>query len=296
MDFTDVVFARREKDTKQCPRLSSHGFDIRTINHSLMMRPIRVFSARQHALASLKYITFPLRSSSTTASQLHDELTSRPHNVIYDYLSPTPSHLLDVSLRDFLPPSCQSSRLAPVNLALPLTNQSNPLPQGHHLVYFPPPTPHSELLPDGTDTLHSPGPPFARRLWAGGSLSFNSDISTNLSLDGSRAACVEGIRNVTFKQGAAEDQLKVFVQIERRIGLVGAKGDGQVAMSDEDIKQRFLPQGEHDFGLSAVLERRDLVFMSKKSDAEAKENIDRAERVIKRTYIPDLSRSSITAL
>ena len=58
---------------------------------------------------------------------------------------------------------------------IPASFAKTPIPQGHHLVYFPPPVPDRSLLPDGTDSLHSPGAPFIKRLWGGGSLVFNQE-------------------------------------------------------------------------------------------------------------------------
>src|SRR2546430_8797592 len=106
------------------------------------------------------------RRSSTTIdlSKLESALRERKLPVIRDTLSPQPSNLLNLSLKDFLHDSP----------SLPLAHPSKHLrlPPGHHLVYFPTPTTASQLLPDGTDTLHSPGPPFTQRLWAGGRVQF----------------------------------------------------------------------------------------------------------------------------
>src|SRR5690242_11932781 len=84
------------------------------------------------------------------AASLESEMQSRPAQATYDYLSPTPSHLLTTSLTDFVP--------APAVKAVAETPRW--LPQGHHLVYFPLQLPPSGLLADGTDPAHSPGPAF----------------------------------------------------------------------------------------------------------------------------------------
>lgn len=223
-----------------------------------------------------------LRHSSTLSSLPH-ELTSRPLNVTYDYLSPTPSHLLNISLRDFLPSSCHPKYFDASNPILPgvaFTFQSPPpigpypLHQGHHLVYFPPAIPYHGLLPDGTDTLHSPPAPtlFTRRLWAGGSVTFNPSLSSRLCLDGARAACVEGIRDVTIK--GKEGDEKVVVHIERRYGYVDP-ARGVRARYDEDVIQSVW-EGDQ----AAVVERRDLVFLRARDSVKVQEGID--ERVVKR--------------
>jgi hydroxyacyl-ACP dehydratase HTD2-like protein with hotdog domain len=46
------------------------------------------------------------------------------------------------------------------------------VPACHHLVYFTPAQPESELGRDGTDTSYSPPAPFTRRMWAGGELAW----------------------------------------------------------------------------------------------------------------------------
>lgn len=120
------------------------------------------------------------------------------------------------------------------------------MPAGHHLIYFPPQVTLSQLLPDGTDNLHSPGEPFNRRLWAGGSVSFPS--TGRLLLNGQRAVCVEVIRNVNIK--GREGEGKIFVTIERRFASVQEDED------EADTRSRILNSPG-----SVLTEQRDLVFL-----------------------------------
>ncbi|KAF9883512.1 hypothetical protein FE257_003387 [Aspergillus nanangensis] len=139
------------------------------------------------------------------------------------------------------------------------------MPIGHHLVYFPPQVTLSQLLPDGTDTLHAPGDPFHRRLWAGGSLAITN--STGLSLDGRRAVCVETIRDVVVKGQEGEE--KVLVRIERRMGTVD---EGE---EERSIRNRIL----EDDRCSPIIENRDLVFMREKTQEQVdldKSNFEKA--------------------
>lgn len=106
--------------------------------------------------------------------KIRRDLLSRPLNILEDYLSPTNSQLLSLSLSDFLPPSCQVPHTPDRRV------RRYNFPQGHHLVYFPARATPSQLLPDGTDTFHFPGNPFVRRMWAGGSLYFNTDRDCGL--------------------------------------------------------------------------------------------------------------------
>lgn len=158
---------------------------------------------------------------------IQDEMASRKPKTIYDFLSPTPSHLLNISLSDYLPPETYPPHFTTRDLTLPSAEPAAaaPMPQGHHLVYFPPQIPPSQLLPDGTDPDHSPGGPFVRRMWAGGSVRFADGWQEQLRLDGRRALCVESIGDVSFTEGRAPGAEKVFVDVWRRYGAVG-QGDG----------------------------------------------------------------------
>ena len=140
----------------------------------------------------------------------------------------------------------------------------------------------SQLLPDGTDILHTPGPPFNRCLWAGGRVRFK--IADNLSLDGNRAVCIETIRNVsvTGQEGAE----KIFVAIERRIGTVGEEE------GDSSVRSRIWKANEEDFGQASVIENRNLVFMREKSQEQIgydKEHFSDDSRVVKRMYYYSLT-------
>src|SRR5882757_2511282 len=47
-----------------------------------------------------------------------------------------------------------------------------PLPFGHHLAFFHPRRPERLLRADGTDGDISPPPPFSKRMWAGGKITW----------------------------------------------------------------------------------------------------------------------------
>lgn len=261
------------------------------------MRPI-------HPLRQL-WRHYPQRRTITTApgtfANLRYELLSRPPKCYYDYLTPTNSHLLSVTLADQLLPGPEDYHSYPAGDAgaeaerpypppassdvdhwtLPKTHRGAgalpavPLPQGHHLVYFPPTHPSSALLADGTDADHWPGPPFTRRLWAGGSLSFAQGWQDSLLLDKRRAACVERVEDVRLnwaRAGAGADVAnsdaagdgdgthpvgdKVFVDVVRRYGPVGTDED---AVDGAEVVRR-VEEGP------AIVERRTLVFLTGKAD------------------------------
>lgn len=119
--------------------------------------------------------------------------------------------------------------------------QSKPLPQGHHLVYFPLQTAPSKLAPDGADLDHSPGPEeYPVRLWVGGEVSFAKGWQERMVLDGREAQCVESIDKVTEKSGD-----KVFVDLLRRYGTGKAPEDITETrtlcfMKPQESKQRIV--------------------------------------------------------
>lgn len=47
------------------------------------------------------------------------------------------------------------------------------LPPGYHLTYFTPTLPTAALSHDGTDGTFNPAPPFTRRMWAGGCMTWS---------------------------------------------------------------------------------------------------------------------------
>lgn len=204
--------------------------------------------------AQLHISTSQVRRQSTSSyDHLLTELPSRPKIVLYDDLAPLYTHRLNISLASFVP-----SSWVPQKIELPEPSPSNLLPPAHHLVYFNAVYPEKMLLADGTDPNQSPGAPFVRRMWAGGYVRWPKDKA--IAVDGSRYACVEGIRDVTVKGKPGEE--KVFVGIERRFG---PKERGE---SEDGIRERLWEEKEDDFGDSRLIERRNIVFMQERTPEE----------------------------
>lgn len=103
-------------------------------------------------------------------------------------------------------------------------------------------------------------------------MTFNPSPKLRLPLDGVRAACVEGIRDVTIK--GKEGDERVYVHIERRYGYLDRARDSP-ARGDKDVIKRVW-EGEQ----AAVVERRDLVFLRARERSTVEEGID--ERVVRR--------------
>ncbi|ERS98055.1 hypothetical protein HMPREF1624_04833 [Sporothrix schenckii ATCC 58251] len=244
---------------------------------------------------------------------LRESMARRPHRATYDHLSPTHSHLLNIALYDVLPRSAQAGAIPDfqkaaskelVNpFALPVTKSATGtaadheriLPAGHHLVYYPLQRPISLLEPDGTDPAQSPGPPFVRRMWAGGSLHFLKPHQ--LALNGQRTVCVEGLdtKNMVMRGEAGRE--KIFVDVVRRYGT--ADTNSSAPLSPDQVLE--LEDGV--WKDPALEERRTLVFLRAKNDnashgghaaieAEAKARPKtQEERVIKANRAPQYSFS-----
>ncbi|OJJ48783.1 hypothetical protein ASPZODRAFT_60073 [Penicilliopsis zonata CBS 506.65] len=214
------------------------------------------------------------RASSSLSKQLHHELTSRTIPLSYDYLYPQQSHLLDLTLLESLENLVDCSNESKLSTTLPSIKNPPRMQVGHHLVYFPPQVALSQLLPDGTDTLHFPGSPFNSRLWAGGRVKF--PFPTGILLDGRRAACLETIQDVIVRGRTGEE--KVIVKIERRMGTV-EEGEEEI-----DIRQRLLRDDEEQTGNALIVENRDLVFLRNKTEDlvnHENDRLDRTTRILK---------------
>ncbi|KAF5714969.1 mesaconyl-C4 hydratase [Fusarium mundagurra] len=164
-----------------------------------------------------------------------------------------PSHLLTTTINDLLYPSPTESKIS---------SPPRALPQGHHLVYFPIQLPPSRLIPDGADPDHSPGPPYTRRVWAGGEVIFRGD---EMKLDARPVICKEQIEDVTLRGKEGEE--KVFVDVWRKYGA-GHEIEGR---TEWDIE-----------------ERRTLVFMR---DEEGSASSSSPSRLLKYPQPPSYSIS-----
>ena len=195
-------------------------------------------------------------------ASLSKDLTSRELPVTWDHLVPRPSYLLSTTLSTFLPPP-PADDFANKSIK----DYQEQLVAGHHLVYFPPPTLSSQLLEDGTDTIHSPGGPYTRRLWAGGSIKFpRPDVYT---LHGQRAAMVESIEDVQIKGPPSSE--KIFVGIGRSM-VVNSRQDGFVDNDEDNRDETSIDEPNADWDAVNspnrdwndlnLYERRDLCFMT----------------------------------
>ncbi len=238
-------------------------------------------------------------SSHVDFDAIQAEMLSRPPKYVWDAMSPTNSHLLNIALADFIPPDCQPAHFINAGVIHPAgrpydqigllnkqyASDQQRLPEGHHLVYFPPQIRTSDLLPDGTDPFHSPGSPFVRRMWAGGSIEFGS----GLRLDSSPALCIESIEQVSVKGPAGEE--KIFVDVLRRY-----MDEVQFRQNDEVLGKDDARASENRGG---PIERRTIVFMHHRDPEDIKTDMIQASENRSRVIKGRLSKfltSSHTAL
>ncbi|KAL1914297.1 uncharacterized protein VTP21DRAFT_9035 [Calcarisporiella thermophila] len=85
------------------------------------------------------------------------------------------------------------------------------LPPNWHLLFFPPRLKESELAPDGYDTIYSPPPPYIQRMWAGGSVEFNTQNPLRV---GDELTQKTQCTDVELKKGGGNKEM-CFVWLEK---------------------------------------------------------------------------------
>lgn len=148
--------------------------------------------------------TGSLPPSKHPLSKVRSEMTARQPCVCIDTRNNEQALLLWTTLLDFLPKAYTHA------LAKKRASDTN-IPPGYQLVYFPLQRPLSSLMDDGTDPAHSPGPPYNRRLWAGGFMHFYRPVHFHSE----SRRCAETIRHLEVKGKEGEE--KVFVLLKRAV-------------------------------------------------------------------------------
>ena len=230
------------------------------VNHTLCLLEMHSILPMKRAVASFAPSTpylslngYIFKRHSSDLSELKAEMTARKFPTIPDVLTAIPTRLLNATLADFLPNY--------------LVARPTLLPYGYHLVHFPPPIRSSNLLPDGTDPMQSPGGLFTRRMWAGGDITFGKSGK----LDNSPVHCLERIRDVQVR-GLEENQ-KIFVSIERSVY------PGQKAGESRDETGRWTG--------GILKETRTLVFMRNDQPKAPVDASNTSDKVLKTTQSPD---------
>ncbi|KAG8527068.1 uncharacterized protein KY384_008497 [Bacidia gigantensis] len=139
------------------------------------------------------------RSASTTSLEAHSILTtllqthkSAPPTIRTQTLDPNQLQKLNLTL------SRPSSHILP--------NPSILIPPGYHQIYFTPAISPQDLGPDGADISYNPPPPFTRRMWAGGHISWNQE---NLLRVGEKVRESTRLISAAAKRGRGGEEMLV---------------------------------------------------------------------------------------
>ncbi|KAM7195941.1 mesaconyl-C4 hydratase [Naviculisporaceae sp. PSN 640] len=142
---------------------------------------VRACQHEPRRLTRLPYI--PLRANSTTTTPKSDQKTAheKAERMMDRYRKKAirRSQILDANQLQKLHITLGRPHLIADGAVQDMTeappDQGTVIPPCYHLVYFTPSDLESDLGPDGTDQPFAPGPPFTRRMWAGGRVRWNPD-------------------------------------------------------------------------------------------------------------------------
>ncbi|KAG1782564.1 hypothetical protein EV702DRAFT_1065238 [Suillus placidus] len=99
-----------------------------------------------------------------------------------------------------------------------------PLGYGHHLAFFHPRNPEAVLRTDGTDADFCPPEPFTRRMWAGGTMTWNKERALKI---GEKATAVSTVAKVE-KKGFEVGKPMIFVKQRIEVTVEGRSEPGMV--------------------------------------------------------------------
>lgn len=220
---------------------------------------------------------------SSSFSQLKEDMTTRSLPILWDHCSFLNSYLLSNTLEDFLPPALE--RISYVYYSDGISIR---MPFAHHLVYFPPTLPLSSLYHDGTDPLHSPGPPFTRRMWAGGKIDYSA---STLWLNDLPAFCLERITDLTIR--GQEGHEKAVVRIERRAHHDSGEDEPEHPEGPFGRKKEVTSPYFDRIEAQAPFEVRNLIFLRDGLIKTASDKMHTPLKVIKPREVPDFSHTLI---
>src|SRR5690606_1718732 len=148
-----VELSYRSTSARFCRFTNSSLLCTATSNVSLKEASLRsLLSIPSASSTSVKMTflrSFLLRRAYSTAAP--HRVLCRNYRDIYDTLAPSISHLLRIALAPLLKTPIPEY---PIDIS---AANASPLPPGHHLVYFPPHIPETDLMADGSDATQSPG-------------------------------------------------------------------------------------------------------------------------------------------
>jgi hydroxyacyl-ACP dehydratase HTD2-like protein with hotdog domain len=247
------------------------------------MKPPSVNSVLRHVCSSRISDIAALEPVAKLETSLYESLTSRKTKTQWDSLDLTVANHLTKTLEKYLQKTILLSKLpSRFNAAIPKLH----LPPGYHQVYFNPAYEEGHLLSDGTDRAHSPGWPFEKRLWGGGSLIFNHEGKWMMK-NGYLGILQEDIENVQVKGKEGEE--KIFVTVSRKAAMGVALGIRRNLATQRwppdlrTLEGTNLKEGK--LGRLALEEKKTLVFMRTKTDEELRQSLEAEPRIIKGKFV-----------
>jgi hydroxyacyl-ACP dehydratase HTD2-like protein with hotdog domain len=143
--------------------------------------------------------------------QWEQQLKSSSQRVEQDTVTGSHHQLLQMTLESLF----QESDFSDPVLTEPVA-KNTVYPQGWHLALFPPRIPETLLSPDGSDTLHSPPPPFTKRMWAGGRFEWHG----NPLRVGNDTRQLSSLHSVTLKDSHTRSTPSLYVTTRKDIDIV----------------------------------------------------------------------------
>ena len=192
------------------------------------------------------------------AAQFFDIAKARP-TISFQQIHNYPEYLHRLTMSPYLPKD------APIRLQdgyrLP-GQRPEFLPYLHHFIYFSQyAVPENELSPDGTDFTFNPGPPFTRRMFAGGKLEWSEQGNIPLEARLCEKAEIESVE--TRRRGNGEDMLVVSVRKSMSLALEEDSEATGAFSSSSQISN------DSEGTAPLMVERRQWVFLREKDSDEA---------------------------
>lgn len=145
-----------------------------------------------------------------------------------DTITATPLQLFTISLR--------RKYIIDDLLATQVPPKGTQIPPNYHLAYFPPKAYENELESDGTESRYAPPPPFSRRMWAGGELSFSANNPLRV---GQQVSMSTKCREVKVKPSPRGENLFLWLDrdISNELGWSMREARCIVYLKNEEKKQ-----------------------------------------------------------
>ncbi|KAG1753443.1 hypothetical protein EDB19DRAFT_1845048 [Suillus lakei] len=138
--------------------------------------------------------------------------------------------------------------------------EGTPLGYGHHLAFFHPRNPEALLRADGTDADFCPPEPFTRRMWAGGTMTWNKGGELKVGEKANVVSTVAKVEKKGFEVGKpmifVKQRIEVTVEGRNKFGMVEERAhvyQPSVATARSREPLNGLPKSEFSFSYTPSL-------------------------------------------